>query len=877
MAPITIGGHKAYGVFVIPGMGFRNNNAKDIAINDESEGIYYVIDGTHFDSGCCFDYGNSSTNGRAVGTGTMETAYFGTSTAWGRGDGPGPWIMSDMEAGLFSGHGAKQNIGDPTIDSWRFVTAVMDGGGGNKWDLRGGDAQKGKLTTYYSGVRPSPGRSGGYFPMHKQGGILLGTGGDNGNGSSGTFYEGVMTAGYPTEATTDAVQANVVAAKYDVQRVGLSRVTTFTPGMSQDVTATFTNTTGAGVKGLRLSVLLPNAQWKATAAKEFSEEIAAGASVSATFKVTSPSATGSGYLTGKAEWKSGSAAAAQSDSVSSRVRNVQPVKINEVRFSTSASSSDQFIELYNASDRAVDVSNWKLVSTQSQWASVELTKIPAGTSIKPHSYYVLGLAGSGLVAPVSVGTSAIPVREASGFAVGQKIDVDGEKRSVAGVGTAAEVLTTIFIPVSTGPWLKIPVGSTNLPATSAAGFVKGEKIGIDLGGHYEVATVTKVGKAATQTELSEEVAAGATRIKVAAEGDVLVGDTLTIGTGTTQESVKVASVGGGIGLASPLRFAHAKTIDVSDVGTGISFSPATKFAHTSGEAVQALGSGIKLDRPLERSHGYGAAVVSETASAAGYQATVKPNQWFGGALSTSAGSIALMDASGATVVDAMVYGSQQSNSSGNGTIASPELATLEGDQGQSGCIVVTPGVVSGTGTSVGRFPDGNDTDNNCKDFVTQAAAMLAADSVAGANNIKVASVAKFAEGQTVVVGTGADAEKVAIAEVGSAGAATVNHAIDAGVAVIPVAGNAGLIAGQTITVDAGANAESAVVVSTTRRGPASITVTSPLTKAHASGAQVAGTGITLSSGLKRAHGSGAPVVSDVPTPGGQNQYSAKRY
>ena len=153
MAPVTISGHKAYGVYIMPGMGFRNNNASDLAINDEPEGIYSVVDGTHYDSGCCFNYGNASTNGRAVGTGTMETTYFGTSTAWGSGNGPGPWIMSDMEAGLFSGYNARQNVADPTIDSWRFVTAVVDGGGGNKWDLRGGNAQQGGLTTFYSGVR----------------------------------------------------------------------------------------------------------------------------------------------------------------------------------------------------------------------------------------------------------------------------------------------------------------------------------------------------------------------------------------------------------------------------------------------------------------------------------------------------------------------------------------------------------------------------------------------------------------------------------------------------------------------------------------------------------------------------------------------------
>ena len=149
-----------------------------------------------------------------------------------------------MEAGLFSGYDAKQNVANPTIDSWRFVTAVVNGGGGNRWELRGGNAQSGGLTTFYSGIRPGSLTNNAYFPMHKQGAILLGIGGDNGNGSAGTFYEGVMTTGYPTDATTDAVQANIVAARYDVRRVDLSRVATFTPESRQEVTATFTNTTG---------------------------------------------------------------------------------------------------------------------------------------------------------------------------------------------------------------------------------------------------------------------------------------------------------------------------------------------------------------------------------------------------------------------------------------------------------------------------------------------------------------------------------------------------------------------------------------------------------------------------------------------------------
>jgi hypothetical protein len=50
--------------------------------------------------------------------------------------------------------------------------------------------------------------------MKKEGAIILGIGGDNSVGAQGTFYEGVMTSGFPSDATENAVQANIVAAKY---------------------------------------------------------------------------------------------------------------------------------------------------------------------------------------------------------------------------------------------------------------------------------------------------------------------------------------------------------------------------------------------------------------------------------------------------------------------------------------------------------------------------------------------------------------------------------------------------------------------------------------------------------------------------------------
>jgi hypothetical protein len=210
-APVTLNGQKAYGVFISPGTGYRNNAVSGTATGDAAEGMYAVLDGTHYNGGCCFDYGNAETNSRDTGNGHMEAIYFGDNSVWGTGSGSGPWIMADLENGLFSGSSTKNNAGDPSV-SYRFLTAVVKGKP-NQWAIRGANAASGSLSTYYNGARPS---ASGYNPMSKEGAIILGIGGDNSVGAQGTFYEGVMTSGYPTDATENAVQANIVAAKYAV-------------------------------------------------------------------------------------------------------------------------------------------------------------------------------------------------------------------------------------------------------------------------------------------------------------------------------------------------------------------------------------------------------------------------------------------------------------------------------------------------------------------------------------------------------------------------------------------------------------------------------------------------------------------------------------
>jgi len=157
--------------------------------------------------------------------------------------------------------------------------------------------------------------------------------------------------------------------------------------------------------------------------------------------------------------------------------------------------------------------------------------------------------------------------------------------------------------------------------------------------------------------VSAAAVAGATNIKVAAYSNMTATDTLTVGTGGRKELVTVTSVGTtgasgtGVNLAAPLWFDRMSGAHVSDVGTGISFSPATKFPHVSGDAVQALGSGMTRDSPLVKARAYGAPVVNPLATTV-HQGSPAPNQWFGGTLSTRAGSIALLDTSGVVVVDA---------------------------------------------------------------------------------------------------------------------------------------------------------------------------------------------------------------------------------
>jgi len=212
---LTLSGHKVYSLYINPGNSYWVDASKSsIPLGSQPEGLYMVTSGKHFNSGCCFDYGNSETDRKADGAGAMDAINLSAITAWGTGAGAGPWVMADLEFGIFAQNNTNKNQNDPSQTS-TYVTAVLKNNGTTEFALRGGDAASGSLSTYYKGALP-----GGWSPMKKQGAIVLGSGGDcckpggGANLSDGTFYEGCIVSGYPSDATEDALQANIVAAGY---------------------------------------------------------------------------------------------------------------------------------------------------------------------------------------------------------------------------------------------------------------------------------------------------------------------------------------------------------------------------------------------------------------------------------------------------------------------------------------------------------------------------------------------------------------------------------------------------------------------------------------------------------------------------------------
>jgi len=220
---VTVNGHAVYGVYVMPGIGYRHAVGAGVATNGQAEGMYMVTSGTHTIAKCCFDFGNVEAAENDTGAGHMDALNISSITACDPCHGSGPWVQADLENGIFQAdtNAHSVNGGNPSA----FVTALLKNDGRTSFALKGGNSQSGGLSTWWNGALPS-----GYAPMKQEGSIVMGTGGDNSNRAGGSFFEGAITSGYPSDAADDSVQANIVSAGYAGDTAGVAPSTISAPG-----------------------------------------------------------------------------------------------------------------------------------------------------------------------------------------------------------------------------------------------------------------------------------------------------------------------------------------------------------------------------------------------------------------------------------------------------------------------------------------------------------------------------------------------------------------------------------------------------------------------------------------------------------------------
>ena len=216
---VTAGGHKVYSLYMNKHEGYRVQTGvkgKNVPTGSQPQGTYMLADGTRSAGACCFDFGNATSN-PATEWHFMDCLCFEASY-WGKGNGSGPWFGADFENGVWAG-GSK--VGDP---GWGGLNDAHPANPNNpslkvpfaigflrvkssEYAIRVGDLSTASdLATAYLGAPPAT--------VDQRGGIVLGVGGDNSNTSFGTFIEGAMVAGYPTNDVELAVMNNVKAVGY---------------------------------------------------------------------------------------------------------------------------------------------------------------------------------------------------------------------------------------------------------------------------------------------------------------------------------------------------------------------------------------------------------------------------------------------------------------------------------------------------------------------------------------------------------------------------------------------------------------------------------------------------------------------------------------
>jgi alpha-L-rhamnosidase len=138
-----------------------------------------------------------------------------------------------------------------------------------------------------------------------------------------------------------------------------------------------------------------------------------------------------------------------------------------------------------------------------------------------------------------------------------------------GVRTAySESLKYLLTAGSTQSVKEVAAGATKLPVSSVANFVVGQNLIIGSGSTQETRTISSIGTAAVTVPSFTALAVGATRAEVPSTAGISVGNELLVGTGSQRETVTVTQVGRASFKTTAVAAVAAGATKVRVAGTG---------------------------------------------------------------------------------------------------------------------------------------------------------------------------------------------------------------------------------------------------------------------------------------------------------------------
>jgi non-reducing end alpha-L-arabinofuranosidase len=179
-------------VLAITDEAYRNRTATVNVPTGNSAITEYMVINNSLSATCCGTYGDMENHVGDDGGGTMFALAYSTGSEGVEGTGPGPWPGVDWENGVF--------LFGPTPTQTNLSILAKYATAGPTWELKSGDATQGPLTTLNNSAPP--------FTAAFEGGLSLGEGGD-GSQAPVAFFEGAVIASTTSDATDNAIQANV--------------------------------------------------------------------------------------------------------------------------------------------------------------------------------------------------------------------------------------------------------------------------------------------------------------------------------------------------------------------------------------------------------------------------------------------------------------------------------------------------------------------------------------------------------------------------------------------------------------------------------------------------------------------------------------------